>query len=152
MYCEIIAAPSGEAPLRIRNAWIGCILPVAALESSGAAGSLSSTVATVRGIVINGRDAFSVLRLRDPAAFSWWRQQFPRVMSERLTFDEASYTLMQGVWVVRQVRGDLTEYDHGPFASESTAWFRYDLLRTEGSKVMGPIEMPPGYELRRPGF
>jgi hypothetical protein len=144
MYCEIVAIPSGEAPEDVRAAWIGCVLPVLDSGLFDGVSVLSGRDQDVRGFVVNGKEAFAVLRQHNVDAFRWWQENASVWLDQRLIFDVAAIQMRPGVWIVRQVVAGV-EYDHGPFENEKTANGVYDQLRRDGFRVMCPVEMPPDY-------
>ncbi len=83
---RIIAAPPGEAPPAIREAWIGCVLPLAGgtdrPDFGGASrGVVSGKPANVgAGYGVPALEALVVLEQHDPAAANWWREHAPRLL------------------------------------------------------------------------
>ncbi|MGO9600802.1 MAG: DUF4240 domain-containing protein [Isosphaeraceae bacterium] len=82
---QIIAAPPGEAPLSVREAWIGCILPLL----PGASGPEPTTVRGVTSGVpkepslsfkVRALDAFSILERKDTEAANWWKEHTPQLL------------------------------------------------------------------------
>ncbi|RYZ05152.1 MAG: hypothetical protein EOO73_21350 [Myxococcales bacterium] len=104
MEIRIIATPPGEAPLAIREAWIGAQLPLADTDGGArtvrTAGVLSgpktilSAIATlvfgrtkkVRGFRVHAPVAIEVLGLHHPMAARWWREQAPQFLEPRRLF------------------------------------------------------------------
>lgn len=97
---RIIAPPPGEAPLEIRQAWVGMLLPV----PPGRAGRprswrvfgvltgprnwwkeliriLKGESRNEPGYAVNAREAVTLLEAKDPAAAAWWRSNTPHVMT-----------------------------------------------------------------------
>ncbi|MBQ1499471.1 MAG: hypothetical protein IIZ38_14255 [Sphingomonas sp.] len=86
---EIVATPMGEAPLWVREAWIGAALPLAKGRASGTWRSIGvlSTPRTclgaiwsflfrarrVEGYLVPSAEAIRRLALRSPEAAEWWR-------------------------------------------------------------------------------
>ena len=87
---RIVATPGGEAPLNIREAWVGLTLPLAypnphTVETTGA---LSLTRQPPRvGYLVEGRQALNILAGKAPQAARWWLEQASHVV-------EAGYCLV----------------------------------------------------------
>jgi prepilin-type N-terminal cleavage/methylation domain-containing protein len=83
---RIVAVPPGEAPPSIREAWVGCILPLPAGEDSPRFGSKGRGVLSGRpqnhgaGYGVLAREAILVLERHDAAAARWWRDHAPRLL------------------------------------------------------------------------
>lgn len=74
-YIEIIATPAGEAPDWVREAWVGCILPIRGparvLTSSGV---ISGNPERVPGYCVPLEEALRSLERRGQKdAANWWR-------------------------------------------------------------------------------
>ena len=94
-FIRVIAAPRGEAPLWVRQAWIGLDLPVARPEvvEVSTAGVLSgrslwSQITRLlhlaptewkEGYVVDRGAAVSLLHAHAPEAAAWWRANVPEV-------------------------------------------------------------------------
>lgn len=100
---EIVATPAGEAPLWVREAWIGLVLPLAAGRASGSwsvvgvlsgprtcTGALwawlSGRTGRVTGYRVPSADAVRILAARNRAAADWWRAHTDYAESERACF------------------------------------------------------------------
>lgn len=86
---EIVATPIGEAPLWVREAWIGVALPLAEGRATGtwrAIGVLSTPRTCLRaiwsllfrarrvtGYLVPSAEAIRRLAVRSPDAAAWWR-------------------------------------------------------------------------------
>ena len=102
MKVRIISAPQGEAPLHIREAWIGLELdvikgsPVAYLAQgvlTGARSWFGQLSAVVRGrfkagvgYPVNAAEAVEVLERTNPEAAAWWRKNVPHLFDAGRTF------------------------------------------------------------------
>jgi hypothetical protein len=81
---QIIAVPPGEAPLTVREAWVGCILPllpgVEGPEPTAARG-VTSGLPKERSFSFKVRalDAFSVLEQKNAEAANWWKEHTPQL-------------------------------------------------------------------------
>lgn len=146
MYCEIVKTPSGEAPERIRTAWVGCVLPLAGTGTFEAVSVLTEAQTDVKGVLVNGFEAFAVLRRQNGDAYTWWLENASVWLNQRLIFDAPAVEMRGGLWVVREVVSGLFEFDHGPFTNERAARATFELRRGHGFRVMSPVEMPPGYQ------
>ena len=93
---KIVRTPQGEAPLSIREAWIGCILPLPkeAGRQRGkrrALGVLSGEKRpwlarlfgdrTIDGYPVRVLDALQVLERADLYAARWWRENTPHMVA-----------------------------------------------------------------------
>ncbi len=97
-YIRITAVPPGEAPLWVRQKWVGLCLPVA--DSSGAhqayvsgvlsgprnqflalAWRLFGKLGRQSGYAVYVRDAVRELEKSAPDAAAWWRQDAPRLQT-----------------------------------------------------------------------
>ena len=80
---RIIDTPPGEAPQHIREAWIGCVLPVIAVPGEPRARSVCRGVLTGKRTedrdryLVPAPDAIAVLARRDRDAAQWWRESVP---------------------------------------------------------------------------
>jgi hypothetical protein len=96
---RIVKTPAGEAPERIRRAWIGVVLPLPADGSgsrrthrtfgvvSGPTSTLATLWALLRGrhVVYDGYavptlSAVEALGQSDPEAAQWWRDHAPHLL------------------------------------------------------------------------
>ncbi len=97
---RIISVPPGEAPEHIRQAWIGCSLPL--LEGSSiepskcpSVGVLSGPKSFVglwiasifgrceewQGYKVDAATAIKILALTHPEAAKWWREETPHLVT-----------------------------------------------------------------------
>jgi hypothetical protein len=84
-HISVKRAPIGEAPLEIRQAWIGVTLPT--LESgfpqtTTGYGVLTKSPCVIHGYKVNGRLAVETLARTNPAAAQWWRNNDPQVLED----------------------------------------------------------------------
>jgi hypothetical protein len=100
---RIVRAPVGEAPVWVRQAWIGLTLPLAPGVRPGqrrAAGVLSGPhsflgfllawitgrTEKVEGYPVLASEAVRQLSLHNPEAASWWHEHAPHVLGPRRVF------------------------------------------------------------------
>jgi hypothetical protein len=93
-YLYVTSVPAGEAPLWVREKWVGLKLPLAGPLSvgtfrgsgvlSGPRGRVSSFFAMLigqlrltEGYIVDTIAAVQVLELAHPEAASWWRENAP---------------------------------------------------------------------------
>jgi hypothetical protein len=92
-YIRITSTPPGEAPLAIREAWIGVELPLASEQErlwlgkgvlTGPHGRLAELfhlltfrMKLVRGFAVSGKKAVETLERTRPEAALWWREHTP---------------------------------------------------------------------------
>lgn len=102
MYIEIIAAPSGESPQWVRDAWIG--LKVKALNeeptemrTAGVMSGPKSMVGMVvhalrgkaetkRGYIVRAKEVVGLLALQNEEAARWWIDNVPHAMADGQVF------------------------------------------------------------------
>jgi len=103
-YLHITAVPPGEAPLWVREHWVGLSLPLAQRRAtplslltsgvlSGPRGLLSCLVALVTGkferqsgFVVETRVAITALETSNPEAAAWWRKNTPHLLRSEKYF------------------------------------------------------------------
>jgi hypothetical protein len=97
---RIVAAPPGEAPLWVRQKWVGLDLPVA--RYAGRSRFLGLDVLTmprswlgqwlavisgraelVAGYAVEALPAVGILGERSPEAAAWWREHTPHLIAPR---------------------------------------------------------------------
>lgn len=100
---KIISTPPGEAPLHIREAWVGLVLPLAvpSVRSVWIVGGVLTGPKTAlgqwiqlllgrgrrhAGYVVNIAAAVTLLERANPSAAAWWRENTPELMAENRTF------------------------------------------------------------------
>ena len=74
---RIVSVPAGEAPLEIRQKWVGVEIPTVCFESAtqDARGVLSKTrQAPVAQYLVLQTAALEALAKHDPAAAAWWQK------------------------------------------------------------------------------
>ena len=98
---QIVAVPPGEAPLRVREKWVGLELPVIGYPAPakfivyGALTQPRSMLAQwwglvrgraekVSGYVVEASAAMDILAMSSPEAASWWRENTPHLIGPRL--------------------------------------------------------------------
>jgi hypothetical protein len=106
-YIRIIAIPPGEAPLWVREKWIGLELPLANTDSivevftSGVlSGPRNRLLAIIWGLLgrlkvqsgypVYVKEALGILEQTAPDAATWWRENVPRLQRPRRKFLFAS--------------------------------------------------------------
>ena len=99
---KIVMTPDGEAPLAIRQAWIGCVLPLpnnsygqrrrwrtegvlSGMKRSWLA-RLLFPAAPKAGYPVRVLDALQVLETRAPHAAQWWRENTPHMLTPNHLF------------------------------------------------------------------
>src|SRR5258708_5296289 len=81
---KIVATPGGEAPIDVREAWVGLTLPLTVptprmFEPDGV---LSRTKQSPRvGYPVEGSQAVEILAEKAPWAAEWWRENAPHVLA-----------------------------------------------------------------------
>jgi hypothetical protein len=88
---RIIATPPGEAPERIRRAWVGVELPLRRGETEPSdhvsVGVLSHLApARTMGYAVDGRATVKALASHSPEAATWWREHAPHVLQRGYRF------------------------------------------------------------------
>lgn len=100
---RIITVPSGDAPLWVRQAWVGLELPtwldgVQTLEVVGALSRLprsrvlhwirrlTGRAVTQTGYVCHAPTAIGILAQNAPDAAKWWRQNAPHFLEPHASF------------------------------------------------------------------
>lgn len=94
-HLQITSVPSGEAPLWVREQWVGLKLPLAQRKAtpltlltsgvlSGPRNLLSCLLALLTGklerqsgFLVESRVAVAILALKSPEAAAWWRENTP---------------------------------------------------------------------------
>jgi hypothetical protein len=107
-WVRIVDVPRGEAPLEIREAWVGALLPLRSWETQPGtvkSGSMLTPGGPVLddGYAVAGRAAIQALGRSSPAAAAWWRANASQVL-------ESGYRFVFPVEVcerVSQDRGDM---------------------------------------------
>jgi hypothetical protein len=103
-FIRIVSVPSGEAPLWVREKWVGLELPLA-YGDSGARGAITSGVMSgppnrliglwwalrgrlerKSGYAVDADEAFRILEGTAPEAAAWWRQNVPRLQHGKRKF------------------------------------------------------------------
>lgn len=85
---KIIAIPPGQAPLEIREAWVGLILPIAENKSSDTIqmGALGGKPENLGGYDVETKVAIKELKKKSPKAAKWWESNINPEWAPRLTF------------------------------------------------------------------
>lgn len=111
---RIVVCPPGEAPLAIRNAWVGLELPLpSGLRSrprrwlgfgvlSGPRGWWQELIRFLlgraeqhTGYAVNALEAVNILATKDPAAAAWWRENCAHLLNGRRFFVFAADACME---------------------------------------------------------
>ncbi|MEX2008388.1 MAG: hypothetical protein WD850_02795 [Candidatus Spechtbacterales bacterium] len=75
VYIEIDATPKGEAPVWVRDAWIGCVFPARRGGTHMVYGVLSGAIAVEEGYAVATHTALEQLERRGcTGAAAWWRE------------------------------------------------------------------------------
>jgi hypothetical protein len=103
-FLQITQVPPGEAPLWVREQWVGLVLPLAQRRQSplafltsgvvsGPKTGLSRLVALLTGKLerqsgyrVDTQAAVSILAARSPEAAAWWRDNAPHVLRPGRSF------------------------------------------------------------------
>jgi hypothetical protein len=98
---KIVATPGGEAPLVVREAWVGLTLPLTdptprMFEPEGVL-TLSKQPPRV-GYMVEGLKAVDMLAQKAPRAAEWWHEHAPHVLAPRyqLIFSADVCEIVQG--------------------------------------------------------
>jgi hypothetical protein len=104
MEIRIIATPPGEAPLAVRRAWVGLVLPLRPGETGPSEAGVSGVLTGPRGLLariwrlLTGQyevrwqylvlvdDALDVLEEASPEAAAWWRENTPHLIGRGRSF------------------------------------------------------------------
>jgi hypothetical protein len=106
-YIRIVAIPPGEAPLWVREKWVGLELPLAdagsvvqVFTSGVLSGPRNRFLAIIWGLFgrlkvqagypVYVREALSILKQTTPEAEKWWRENVPRLQKPKRKFLFAS--------------------------------------------------------------
>jgi hypothetical protein len=90
-WVRIVGVPRGEAPLEVREAWVGALLPLRSWETQPGtvkSGSMLTPGGPVldHGYAVSGRSAIRALALRSPDAAAWWRANASQVLESGYRF------------------------------------------------------------------
>lgn len=78
---KIVAAPPGQAPEWVREAWIGIELPLAQPISGGVqVGIMLGKPENIGGYTVNSAQAFQLLQKHNIEAWNWWNENAPYAM------------------------------------------------------------------------
>ena len=85
---RIIGVPPGEAPLEIRQQWVGLILPLAGgepcawqLQTMGVLTGILEEDETI-GYAVDFSEAVTALAEKSPAAARWWEENVSHLFEE----------------------------------------------------------------------
>ena len=115
---KIISTPPGEAPLHIREAWVGLVLPLAvpSVRSVWIVGGVLTGPKTLwrqrlhlflgrgrrhAGYVVNLAAAVTLLERVNPSAAAWWRENTGEMIAQNrnvVFFAEVCEEAEEGVW------------------------------------------------------
>ncbi len=82
-HIKIVATPPGQAPLKIREQWVGLSIPVAENLPADTVqmGVLGGKAENPNGYTVETEAAIQELEKKSPEAASWWRQNIiPELM------------------------------------------------------------------------
>jgi hypothetical protein len=84
----ITSTPLGEAPLWVRNKWVGVTLSINNNSRSGLRqrGVMGGTAQNGNGYAVSLREAVAQLRLVAPEAADWWDANLPQHPGVELVF------------------------------------------------------------------
>ena len=103
-FIRIVSVPPGEAPLWVRERWVGLQLPLAGrdhgprevLTSGVLSGPRNRLIALWRGLrgqlprktgyAVDAIEAVRILEQTSPVAAAWWRDNVPRLQHRRRKF------------------------------------------------------------------
>ncbi|MFZ2038351.1 MAG: hypothetical protein WAV11_00195 [Minisyncoccia bacterium] len=100
---RIIKVPIGEAPLKIRQAWKGLLLPCCHYlgfpDSGGERGVLSKKKASVNryGFSVPQKQALQILGQEKPKAAKWWKEHDFPMAGQYFCFAENEAEIVSGV-------------------------------------------------------
>ncbi len=103
-YVKIVKVPNGEAPLDVRKAWVGLVLPcdpyLGYPDNDLERGILSGKKAARNrcGISVRQDLAIEILEKERPEAAAWWKANgFPQEAGSRFGFAEEEIEIISGV-------------------------------------------------------
>jgi len=71
---KIVRTPDGEAPVRVREEWVGVILPVIGMSASSGKGVISGKDTDDEpAYVVSQADAIAALEQKSRKAAGWWK-------------------------------------------------------------------------------
>jgi hypothetical protein len=90
-WVRIVGVPRGEAPLEIREAWVGALLPLRSWETQPGpvkSGSMLTPGGPVLddGYAVSGPAAIRALARSSPDAAAWWRANMAQVLDSGYRF------------------------------------------------------------------
>jgi hypothetical protein len=88
---RIIAIPGGDAPLTIRQKWLGIKLPLARCPNTSSVSTDTNDHARQTDgnyYVVDASDALSALNKSSPAAANWWRRHIPPITGNKFLFSK----------------------------------------------------------------
>ena len=106
-FVEIVAPPTGQAPLWVREGWVGLVVPLAqdslqdvptvAVSSGGRLGQLAARLLgrteMNRGYLVQSKAAITLLAATNVEAARWWCENAPGLIRDdrqMLFFNEAA--------------------------------------------------------------
>lgn len=85
---RITSAPNGQAPLHIREKWIGVEIPYIEIGTPNAVGVVDHMpVKQYEAFTVNQTDALMALRKKSPEAADWWKDMGFPVPGAYFTFN-----------------------------------------------------------------
>ena len=103
-FIRIVSVPPGEAPLWVRERWVGLKLPLAGRDPSPREVFTSGVLSGPRnrliallwglrgwlprktGYAVDANEAVRILEQTSPVAAAWWRDNVPRLQHRRRKF------------------------------------------------------------------
>ncbi len=88
---KIVAVPPGQAPLEVRQQWVGMVLPVAENLPPGTTemGVLGGKPENSGGYPVETMVAIQELEKKSPEAASWWKSHVNPALMPWLSFQRA---------------------------------------------------------------
>ena len=84
----ITSVPSGEAPLWVREKWVGLSIPLTENPRKGLKqrGILGGAASNSKGYVVSAAEAVNRLKEVAPTAAEWWEDHLPLFVKSELVF------------------------------------------------------------------
>lgn len=101
---RIISTPPGNAPLEVREQWIGLELPVVPPHEGGVQmGVFGGDSQNIGGWEVRTKAAIDLLEIKSPAAADWWRNSGVLRRAQRLVFSKdvcqpCAHSTASGPW------------------------------------------------------
>ncbi len=115
---RFVAAPKGQAPLWVREAWIGVTVPCSPFTDTPPSGSLrgvenGAAVASYECALVPQKEAIDALEQHNAEAAKWWRQNgFGSEFAPVFAFNAESFEVIDGVQKAVMIVHDDMETGH----------------------------------------